>query len=143
MNQFIDRQKMIQSFKKQKLNPSLAKKLSIAISSQTCVYIFIMRWYPYKKLNWKVHASMHKPNPNKPVATVLENVCVILVLPSPPSDCFADDWYWRRICGVPFLMRNVFNLQRVGLNSLIVYSNENTAELYERLSEEKRISIKF
>ena len=86
---------------------------------------------------------MHKLNPNKTVSTVLENVCTVLVLPSPPSDCFADDWYWRRICGVPFLMRNVFNLQRIGLNSLVIYSNENNPELYKRLCEEKNISLKL
>ena len=86
---------------------------------------------------------MHKPNPNKPVATVLENVCAVLVLPSPPNNCSANDWYWRRICGVPFLMRNLFNLQRSGLNSLIIYSNENNAELYKLICEEKNISFKL
>ena len=86
---------------------------------------------------------MHKPNPNKPVSTVLENVCAVLVLPSPPNNCSANDWYWRRICGVPFLMRNLFNLQRSGLNSLIIYSNENNAELYKLICEEKNISFKL
>ena len=74
---------------------------------------------------------------------VLENVCAVLVLPSPPNNCFANDWYWRRICGVPFLMRNVFNLQRVGLNFLLIYSNENNAKLYKQLCEEKKIFIKL
>ena len=86
---------------------------------------------------------MHKPNPNKPVATVLDKVFAVLVLPSPPNNCSANDWYWRRICGVPFLMRNLFNLQRIGLNSLIIYSNENNAELYKRICEEKNISFKL
>ena len=86
---------------------------------------------------------MHKPNPNKTVSMVLENICTVLVLPSPPNNCFANDWYWRRICGVPFLMRNVFNLQRIGLNSLVIYSNENNSELYKRLCEEKNISLKL
>ena len=86
---------------------------------------------------------MHKLNPNKTVSTVLENVCTVLVLPSPPNNCSANDWYWRRICGVPFLMRNVFNLQRIGLNSLVIYSNENNPELYKRLCEEKNISLKL
>ena len=86
---------------------------------------------------------MHKPNPNKPVSTVWENVCAVLVLPSPPNNCSANDWYWRLICGVPFLMRNLFNLQRSGLNSLIIYSNENNAELYKRICEEKNISFKL
>ena len=86
---------------------------------------------------------MHKPNQNKPVSTVWENVCAVLVLPSPQNNCSANDWYWRRICGVPFLMRNLFNLQRVGLNSLIIYNNENNAELYKRICEEKNISLKL
>jgi hypothetical protein len=40
-------------------------------------------------------------------------------------------------------MRNVLNLQRVGLNSLIIYSDENNVELYQRLCEEKKIFLKL
>ena len=86
---------------------------------------------------------MQKPDYKEPDLMVSKNVCAVLTLPRPPENWSASDWYWEKICGIPFLMRNVFNLQRVGLNSLIIYSNETNAELYKRLCEEKKVSLKL
>jgi phosphatidylglycerophosphate synthase len=72
-----------------------------------------------------------------------ENVCAVLALPRPPEELSAIDWYWEKICGVPLLVRNIISLQRVGLNSLLIYHNGEGAELYKRLGEEKKISIKL
>jgi len=86
---------------------------------------------------------MQKPNSKEPDLMVSKNVCAVLTLPRPPENRSASDWYWGGICGIPFLMRNVFNLQRVGLTSLIIYSNENNVELYKRICEEKKVSLKL
>jgi len=86
---------------------------------------------------------MDEINPNKSISTVADNICVIIVLPSPPSNFSYSDWYLKEICGIPFIMRNVLNLQRSGPNSLIIYSNENNADLYKRLRDEKKVSIKL
>ena len=86
---------------------------------------------------------MHKPNRKEPVLPVSQNVYVVLALPRPPENWSISDWYMEKICGVPFLARNLFNLQRAELDSLIVYSNEDSTELHKRLHEEKKISIKW
>jgi len=86
---------------------------------------------------------MHKLDLNESVSTVSENVCAVLALPRPPEELSAIDWYWEKICGVPLLVRNIISLQRAGLNSLLIYHNGEGAELYKRLGEEKKISIKL
>jgi len=72
-----------------------------------------------------------------------ENVCAVLALPRPPEELSAIDWYWEKICGIPLLVRNIISLQRAGLKSLLIYHNGEGAELYKRLGEEKKISIKL
>lgn len=34
------------------------------------------------------------------------------------------DWYWKEIAGVPFILRNILNIQRGGIDHLAVYSNK-------------------
>jgi phosphatidylglycerophosphate synthase len=86
---------------------------------------------------------MHKLDLNESVSTVSENVCAVLALPRPPEELSAIDWYWEKICGIPLLVRNIISLQRAGLKSLLIYHNGEGAELYKRLGEEKKISIKL
>lgn len=86
---------------------------------------------------------MHKPHNKETVFPVSQNIYAVLALPRPPENWSINDWYTEKICGVPFLVRNLFNLQRAELNSLIVYSNEDSTELHKRLHEEKKISIKW
>ena len=86
---------------------------------------------------------MHKLDHEDSVPTVSGNVCAVLVLPCPFLELSAIDWYWKKICGVPLLVRNIINLQRAGLDSLFIYDDVDGAELYKRLCEEKRISIKL
>ena len=80
---------------------------------------------------------------NKPALTVLETVCAVLPL-SPPADNWSTiDWYSKKICGIPFLMRNIINIQRAGINSLIIYSKTDNTALRKRLSQEKKITLKL
>ncbi|MDP7057856.1 MAG: hypothetical protein QF434_05655, partial [Nitrospinaceae bacterium] len=73
---------------------------------------------------------MDKIDHKDSVSTVSRNVCAVLVLPCSPSELSANDWYWKKICGVPLLVRNIINLQRAGLDSLLIYDNVDGAELY-------------
>lgn len=34
------------------------------------------------------------------------------------------DWYWREIAGVPFILRNILNIQCGGVDHLVVHSNK-------------------
>ena len=86
---------------------------------------------------------MPETKSNTPPKNIPEKVWALLVLPNPPKDCSADDWYWKKICGVPFLLRNVFNLQRAGISSLLIYSNKVSADLYKKLCDEKKISMEL
>ena len=52
------------------------------------------------------------------------------------------DWYWKVVGGTPFLMRNVINLQRAGLNSIFIFGEGgNCEELLSKLSRDKRVEI--
>lgn len=90
-----------------------------------------------QKLNREAYSAMHKLDHEDSVPTVSGNVCAVLVLPCPFLELSAIDWYWRKICGVPLLVRNIINLQRAGLDSLFIYDDVDGAELYKRLCEEK------
>ena len=72
-----------------------------------------------------------------------KNTCAILPLSPPPLNWSKTDWYLKEICGIPFLLRNVLTLQRSGVNSLIIYSNENDTELWEQILEKYKLDIKL
>ena len=86
---------------------------------------------------------MYKIDSNKPVLTVSESVCAILPLSPPAANWSTVDWYWKEICGIPFLMRNIINIQRAGIDSLIIYSNTDNTALYKKLCKEKKLTIKL
>ena len=72
-----------------------------------------------------------------------KNTCAILPLSPPPLNLPKVDWYFKKICGIPFLLRNVLTLQRAGVNSLIIYSNNNDVELWKQTFEKYKLNIKL
>ena len=72
-----------------------------------------------------------------------ENICVVLTLPRPSSNWSMVDWYWKKICGIPFLLRNIFSLQRSGVNTLIIYSDSENTALRKKLSMENKLTVKL
>ena len=86
---------------------------------------------------------MFKLDSKKPVLTVSEKVHAVLPLSPPAANWSTIDWYWKKICGIPFLMRNIINIQRAGIDSLIIYGNTDNTSLYRRLCKEKKITIKL
>jgi len=72
-----------------------------------------------------------------------ENTCVVLPLSRPPSNWSMVDWYWKKICGIPFLLRNIFNLQRSGVNSLIIFSNTENTALHKKLLKVNKLTLKL
>jgi phosphatidylglycerophosphate synthase len=66
----------------------------------------------------------------------------ILILASPPDTSHPGDWYSRKVVGVPFLLLNLLNLQRGGVERVVVYHpalNSSQAEPLKRLVEDPRI----
>ncbi len=51
-------------------------------------------------------------------------VCAVLILPAPPDTTNVGEWYRRKIVGVPFLLRNLLNLQKGGAERVVVYHPE-------------------
>jgi len=86
---------------------------------------------------------MHKIDSNIPVSIASENTCVVLPLSCPPSNWSMVEWYWKKICGIPFLLRNIFNLQRSGVNSLIIYSNTENTALHKKLLKVNKLTLKL
>ena len=80
---------------------------------------------------------------NTPVLVDPKNTCAILPLSPPPSNWSKVDWYFKEICGIPFLLRNVLTLQRAGVNSLIIYTNENDLKLLKRTFQKHKLKIKL
>ena len=72
-----------------------------------------------------------------------ENICVILTLSRPSSNWSMVDWYWKKICGIPFLLRNIFSLQRSGVNTLIIYSDSENTALRKKLFMENKLTVKL
>ena len=72
-----------------------------------------------------------------------KNTCAILPLSPPPLNWSKVDWYLKKICGIPFLMRNVLTLQRAGINYITICSSENDTELCKRIFEEHKLNIKL
>ncbi len=86
---------------------------------------------------------MKEVDSKKSALTVLNKVCVVLPLSSPANSGSIADWYLKKICGIPFLIRNIFNIQRAGINSLIIYIRSEDPSLYRKLHDEKKISAKI
>jgi len=81
---------------------------------------------------------MREIDSKKSALTVLNKVCVVLPLSSPASSGSIADWYLKKICGIPFLIRNIFNIQRAGINSLVIYIRAEDPFLYRKLRDEKK-----
>lgn len=66
----------------------------------------------------------------------------VLFLPSPPH----SGWYLKEIAGVPFLLRNILTLQKLGVEKLIVWSEEPTHEweiLLESIKADRRLQLEL
>ena len=86
---------------------------------------------------------MRELDSKKSALTASNKVCVVLPLSSPDNSGSIADWYLKKICGIPFLIRNILNIQRAGIDSLIIYSGTENTSLYKRLCDEKKITAKL
>ncbi len=51
-------------------------------------------------------------------------LCATIILDQPPSPWTLADWHLKEIAGVPFIMRNILNLQKEGVKRLIIYHKQ-------------------
>jgi 1L-myo-inositol 1-phosphate cytidylyltransferase / CDP-L-myo-inositol myo-inositolphosphotransferase len=86
---------------------------------------------------------MPKLKSQNPILAVLETVFAVLPLSPPTENWSVLDWYSKKICGIPFLIRNIINIQRAGVNTLIILSKTDNVSLYKKLCKEKKITLKL
>ncbi len=74
-----------------------------------------------------------------------DSVRGVMVLKDPPAPYRLEDWYLRPITGVPFLLLNILNLQRGGVDHLTLYhpdlESDNESTWLEKLSEDRRLTL--
>ncbi len=89
---------------------------------------------------------MQKNLENSTVASENKGSLAVLFLSSPPKNENWGDWYWRRVAGVPFLLRNVLNIQRGGVSHLILFAGDTpevAAELHNRIIHDPRVTLQL
>lgn len=68
----------------------------------------------------------------------------VMYFSNPPAPWKAEDWYWTKVAGVPFLLRNILNLQKGGITNLILSIGKLESlgtEWSRRISEDSRIRL--
>ncbi|QPJ60837.1 MAG: CDP-alcohol phosphatidyltransferase family protein [Candidatus Nitronauta litoralis] len=76
-----------------------------------------------------------------------DNARVVLILRDPPAPYKLEDWYLKPITGVPFVLLNILNLQRGGVEHLTLYHPNlkagNGDSWVERVKEDKRCKLEL
>lgn len=70
----------------------------------------------------------------------------VLFLFPPPQPWNSAEWYWKKIAGVPLLLRNILTLQRVGVDHLTIFSKQLDGvdrNFMQRITGDRRVKIKI
>lgn len=89
---------------------------------------------------------MFKDSENSPAPAQKRGALAVLFLSPPPANGNPVDWYWRKIAGLPFLLRNILNIQRGGIGRLVLFMGdapETANELLRRLNQDPRVTLQL
>ena len=89
---------------------------------------------------------MLKNSENSPASAPNLGVLAVLFLSSPSASESPVDWFWKRLAGVPILLRNILNIQRGGVQRLALFVGNDPmagAELHRRISQDPRVTLKL
>ena len=89
---------------------------------------------------------MLKDSQNSPAPVKNKGALAVLFLSFPPAKGNPADWYWRKVAGLPFLLRNILNIQKGGINNLVLFSSHNllaAQELLNRLVQDPRVTLQL
>jgi phosphatidylglycerophosphate synthase len=81
-----------------------------------------------------------------PPVTEIKGHMAVLFLPAPQGSERFVGWHWRKIAGVPFLLRNILNIQRGGVRHLVLMTGEHSdaaKELGQRLLKDPRVTVQL
>ena len=73
-------------------------------------------------------------------------MCAVLVLGTPPDESSAEEWYCRKIVGVPFLLLNLLHLQKGGVERVTIFTPEDSwREIgrFQELAKDSRLTLKL
>ncbi len=73
----------------------------------------------------------------------LKDWTAVLFLPVPSPSKSLQEWYGKHIAGLPFLLRNILNIQRGGIRSLVVYGSEPMETLRRTITQDPRIDLQL
>ncbi|VAX31825.1 hypothetical protein MNBD_NITROSPINAE05-884 [hydrothermal vent metagenome] len=79
-----------------------------------------------------------------PPTTEIKGRLAVLLLSVPAGSEAFVDWHWQKIAGVPFLLRNILNIQRGGVRHLALMTGEHSdaaKELGQRLLADPRVTL--
>ena len=83
---------------------------------------------------------MNQDNLNSSI--VFHKHIAILFLPHPPE----PKWYFKKIIGVPFLLRNILTLQKVGIEKMVVWAEEplhGQVEFLASIKTDQRLQLEL
>ena len=84
---------------------------------------------------------------SKPDSSLLDQkLSGVLLLKKPEQAESPSNWYLSKIAGVPFILRNLLTLQRVGINTLAVFyegSNDDLPKSFDKILMDSRLSKKI
>ena len=83
----------------------------------------------------------------KPDSSLLDQkLSGVLFLKKPRQEESPLNWYSSKIAGVPFILRNLLTLQRVGIKNLAVFyedSNDDLKKSFDIILKDRRLSKKI
>lgn len=89
---------------------------------------------------------MSQSHPKSDSSLPEKNLTGILLLKKPGKEENPSHWYSSKIAGVPFILRNLLTLQRVGIKTLAVFYEDSNADLqksFDKILMDSRLSEKI
>ena len=88
---------------------------------------------------------MKQVHPQPDSSLLDQKLSGIILLKKPEQGESPSNWYLSKIAGVPFVLRNLLTLQRVGIKNLAVFyeeSNDDLPKSFDKILTDTRLSQK-
>ena len=89
---------------------------------------------------------MNQGHPKPDSSLLDQKLSGVLLLKKPEQGESPSNWYLSKIAGVPFVLRNLLTLQRVGIKTLAIFyeeSNDDLPKSFDKILTDTRLSKKI